>query len=155
MPKGVATDKMLQLLFVVSLWRTDIFILVNFTTKQMDDIHIILMTLAQEETYQDVMLVCKDEIILGVRVFALAYPLMAEVLKERSEQKELVVFLPDFKSQEEFLTSGIKKEKDREWLMEDVNFRDIFEPVVENGTHRTQEAHKADSNFTYLYAQNI
>ena len=146
---------MLQLLFVVSLWRTDIFILVNFTTKQMDDIHIILMTLAQEETYQDVMLVCKDEIILGVRVLALAYPLMAEVLKERSEQKELVVFLPDFKSQEEFLTSGIKKEKDREWLMEDVNFRDIFEPVVENGTHSTQEPHKADSNFIYIYAQNI
>ena len=130
MPKGVATDKMLQLLLVVSLWRTDIFILVNFITKQMDDIHIILMTLTQEDTYQDVMLVCKDEIIWGVRVLALAYPLMAEVLKERSEQKELVVVLPDFKSQEEFLTSGIKKEKDREWLMEDVNFRDIFEPVV-------------------------
>ena len=121
----------------------------------MDDIHIILMTLAQEETYQDVMLVCKDEIILGVRVLALAYPLMAEVLKERSEQKELVVFLPDFKSHEEFLTSGIKKEKDREWLMEDVNFRDIFEPVVENGIHSAQEHHKADSNFTYLYAQHI
>ena len=28
-----------------------------------------------------------------MRVLALAYPLMAEVLKERSEQKELVVFL--------------------------------------------------------------
>ena len=44
----------------MSLWRTDIFILVNFITKQMDDIHIILMTLAPEDTYQDVMLVCKD-----------------------------------------------------------------------------------------------
>ena len=113
------------------------------------------MTLAQEDTYQDVMLVCKDEIIWGVRVLlALAYPLMAEVLKEKSEQKELVVLLPDFKSLdvksrvEEFLTSGIKKEKDREGLMEDVNFRDIFEPVVENGTLSTQEPHKADSNFT-------
>ena len=121
----------------------------------MDDIHIILMTLAQEDTYQDVMLVCKDEIIWGVRVLALAYPLMAEVLKERSEQTELVVFLPDFKSQEEFLTSEIKKEKHREWLMEDVIFRDIFLPVVENGTYSTQEPHKADSNFTDLDAQKI
>ena len=94
--------------------------LVNIT-KYMDDIQIFLMTLAQEDTYKDVMLVCKDEVIWGVRVLlALAYPLMAEVLKERSEQKELVVFLPDFKSQEvkarveEILTSGIKKESDRE-----------------------------------------
>ena len=94
--------------------------LVNIT-KQMDDTQIFLMNQAQADTYQDVMLACQDEVIWGVRVLlALAYPLMAEVLKERSEQEELVVFLPDFKSQEvkdrvqEILTSGIKIENERE-----------------------------------------
>ena len=96
-------------------------------TKHMDDIQTFLMTLAQENTYQDVVLVCKDEVIWSVRVLlALAYPLMAEVLKERSEQKELVVFLPDFKSQEvkarveEILTSGIKEDNETEEQNDDM-----------------------------------
>ena len=32
-------------------------------------------------------------------------------------------------------------------LMEDVNFKDIEEPVVENETHNTQEPHGSDSNY--------
>ena len=35
-------------------------------------------------------------------------------------------------------------------LMEDVNLKDIEEPVVENGAHYTQETQEPDSNHTYL-----
>ena len=35
-------------------------------------------------------------------------------------------------------------------LMEDVNLKDIEEPLVENGTHKTQEPQESGSNYTDL-----
>ena len=47
---------------------------------------------------------------------------------------------------QDFLTTGNDLEVGG--LIENVNFKDIEEPVVENGTHNTQEPQESDSNYT-------
>ena len=52
---------------------------------------------AVQDYYKDVKVVCKDNTVWGPRVIlALAYPLMAEILRDRNEDMELVLILPDY-----------------------------------------------------------
>ena len=51
----------------------------------------------------------------------------------------------------DFLATG--KDLEVRGLMEDVNLKDIEEPVLENGTHYTQESQEPDSNNTDLDAK--
>ena len=46
---------------------------------------------------------------------------------------------------EDFLATG--KDLEVRGMMEDVNLKDVEEPVVDNGTHYTQEAQKPDSKY--------
>ena len=92
---------------------------VNITNTQsvQYEIQAMLIRSAVLDCYNDVMVVCKDNTVWGPRVIlALAYPLMAEILRDRNEDKELVLILPDFTAQEvntrveEFLCGHIKED---------------------------------------------
>ena len=61
------------------------------------DIFVTLVSSVQKDCYKDVMIVCEDDTVWGPKVIlALTFPLMAEILREREEEKELVLLLPDF-----------------------------------------------------------
>ena len=92
---------------------------VNITITQhvQCEIQEMLMRSAVKDCYNDVMVVCKDNTVWESRVIlALAYPLMAEILRDRNEDKELVLILPDFTAEEvntrvaQFLSGNIKEE---------------------------------------------
>ena len=92
-------------------------VIITNTQSVQSEIQEMLTSSAVKDYYMDVMVVCKDDTVWGSRVIlALAYPLMAEILRDRNEDKELVLILPDFTAQEvntrveEFLCGNIKQE---------------------------------------------
>jgi len=87
------------------------------TQSAVTDIHKTLSKLAVKHCYKDVKLICCDDTIWSVRVIlALVYPHMADILKDRNQEKELVLILPDITAEEvitkveQFLQGKIKDE---------------------------------------------
>ena len=71
--------------------------IITNTQSIKSEIQAMLTRSAVQDYYKDVMVVCKDNTVWGPRVIlALAYPLMAEILRDRNEDMELVLILPDY-----------------------------------------------------------
>ena len=93
-----------------------------------NDLKLALASLATKDCYKDVRLECKNGSLWGVRVIlALAYPFMADLIRDREQQKELVLLLPDFTVEEvdarleEFLAGRIKQESSEEDNVDEKN----------------------------------
>ena len=123
-------------------------VIITNTQSVQFEIQAMLIRSAVKDYYKDVKVVCKDNTVWGPRVIlALAYPLMAEILRDRNEDKELVLILPDFTAQEvntrvsEFLCGDIKEEVMEE-NVEDEVIKDIGEGTVKSVKALEEQGHE-------------